>query len=611
MPIEALDERTERFFFELGPEEVPAIDPIFMEIVKNRMFAMANEMGVALHRTAHTPIFAETKGFACAVFDHSARMIGMGDFLPGHQGAMQTTLEILRRSLEPEGMVPGDVYMVNDSMYTGGKVPDVSLYSAVELGGELVGYVGCIVHHIDMGGIAPSSISPKATEIYQEGIRFPPGTRLVEGGELRKDILGIFLTNVRLPEAQRGDLMAQVNAVQVGRHRLEEIARRHGVARLRDAFTAIQHYARRAVEALLQSWPDCEHEADDWVDGDGQSDRLFRVHCRMTKKDGRVTFDFRGTDEQAPGFINCHWGNTAAHSYSALMAMLPDCPKVFGAMVPMDLLAEKGSLINAGPRAAIGASSTESGHLIHNVVWYLLSQATPELGSGVWAGAWAFQFLWGTDPRTGRYFICLLQSAGGGGGGARRDLDGWTNACQKCSNVTMPNIEIEEQYWPILYLSRGQCAERDFPGTGAGRSRGGLGIAYEVSPRGTDLQLTSLTTKYTTEVHGVFGGRGGHPAHGEIRDRATGTAKEVLGPKVQGRALAADESIAWAMTGGGGYGDQLERDPQKVLVDIIDEYVTLESARDVYGVVIDPERWEVDVAATAALRAERAAEAAG
>ncbi|MBE3586028.1 MAG: hydantoinase B/oxoprolinase family protein [Thermoanaerobacter sp.] len=602
MPVERLEGNKERYYCTLSHETVPEVDPVLLEIVKNRLFAIANEMGAAVHSTAHTPIFAETKDFSCAVFDHEGHMVGMGEFLPGHQGAMQYHLEALIDTVGWENIHEGDVFMSNDALYGGGHTPDLSLFHPVYFQGELIGFAGCVVHHLDMGGIAPISISPRATELYQEGVRFPPTTKLFEGGKLREDILNIFLTNVRMPEPQRGDLMAQVHGVKVGAVRLQELAARYGVKTLKNIYIALHHYAEAKVRSLIAAMPDGVYEGEDFVDGDGQTDKSYRVKCAMIVRGDRLTFDFSGTDPQAKGFINSRWGNVVAHSYSALMAMLPDCPKCYGSMVPMDLITERGSLLNCNPGAAIGACSTETGHLVHNLVWYCLSLANPDLGSGVWAGAWGFQFMFGTDPRTGKPFIALLQSAGGGGGGGRKTLDGWPTACQKCSNVTMPNIEIEEQYWPLLYRYRRICKDENFPGSGAGRRRGGMGVEYEVSPVGTVVECTSLCTKFYTPVHGVFGGRGGHPARAELRDARTGKTIKILPSKFQGEKITPDQTIYWAMTGGGGYGSPLEREPWLVREDVIDEYITLETARNVYGVVINPATFEIDYKATEKLR---------
>lgn len=603
MPIEKLDGVRERLYYTLESRDVPKVDPVVLEIIKNRVFAISNEMGAAVHSTAHTPIFAETKDFSCAVFDHEGHMVGMGEFLPGHLGAMQHHLETLIDTVGWGKIKEGDIFMCNDALYGGGHVPDVSLFNPVFYQGELIGFVGCVVHHLDMGGIAPTSISPKATEIYQEGVRFPPTTRLFEGGELREDILNIFLTNVRMPEPQRGDLMAQTHGVKVGAMRLCELAKKYGIKMLKDTFIAIQHYASAMVRCLIAAMPDGVYVGEDFVDGDGQTERSYKVKCTMIVKGDRITCDFSGSDPEAPGFINSHWGNVAAHAYSAMMAMLPDCPKCYGSMEPMDLITERGTIVNCSPRSAIGACSTETGHLVHNMVWYCLSLANPALGSGVWAGAWGFQFMWGTDPRTNKYFIALLQSAGGGGGGARKTLDGWPTACQKCSNVTMPNIEIEEQYWPLLYHYRRICRDEKFPGSGAGAYRGGMGVEYEVSPLGAKLECTSLCTKFYTPVHGIFGGRGGHPARCELKDAGTGEVKKVVPSKIQGMAVTPEDSLYWAMTGGGGYGNPLERDSARVREDVIEDYITLETARQVYGVVIDPATCEVNAAATAELRA--------
>ena len=224
MPIEKIGDNKEKFIHPLFHRESPKVNPIDFEIIKNRLNTIANEMGAAVHSAAHSLIFSEAQDFACALFDCEGHLVGMGEFMPGLQGAMQNNLDGIIGAEGWEVFKEGDILMSNDPLYGACHPPDLVLFHPIYLEQELIGIAGCTVHHIDMGGAAPSSWYPLATDLYQEGIRFPPGTKLYKEGMLRKDILNIFLTNVRVPDTQRGDLMAQVAGCHLGARRLCELA---------------------------------------------------------------------------------------------------------------------------------------------------------------------------------------------------------------------------------------------------------------------------------------------------------------------------------------------------------------------------------------------------
>ncbi len=583
MPIEKLGENLEKYFHPLSLVEPPRVNPIDFEIIKNRLNTIANEMGAAVHSTAHSLLFSEAKDFACALFDYEGHLVGMGEFLPGLQGAMQSNVDGIIAAEGWDAFKEGNVLMSNDPLHGGSHPPDLMLFHPIYWEHEFVGIAGCTVHHVDMGGAAPSTWYPLATDIFQEGIRFPPGTKLYEGGKLRKDILNIFLTNIRVPETSRGDLMAQVAACHLGAGRMCELAQKYGARTLKDVSIAIHHLAAKRIRALIERMPAGIYTSEDYVDDDGHDDRSFKVKCAMTVSGGRLLLDFSGTDKQAKGFINSHWGTTSANCYAALMSMDPDCPRCYGATTPVEIIAEKGTLVNCASSAPVMASTTEAGAAIHNVVWNCLSQANPAQGSGIWTGSLDTAIFYGVNPRTRRFAICNLTSVIGGGG-ARQSLDGWPVAHAKAANSSLPNVEIHEAFWPLIYKFRRIVPEKDVPGSGAGTHRGGLGLEFEVAPLDGPMKLQTRANHVYHPTAGVFGGLGGHPGCMEIRDAKTDEVKKRLRPKGLDYLLEPGKDVLFSRTpGGGGYGPPSQRDPALVEQDLLEEFVSPETARKVYG----------------------------
>lgn len=584
MPIEKIGDNKEKYFYSFILKEIPKVNPIDFEIIKNRLNTIANEMGAAVHSTAHSLLFSEAKDFACALFDSEGKLVGMGEFMPGHQGAMQSNVDGIIAAGGLELFGEGDVLMSNDPVYGASHPPDLMLFHPVYQEHELIGIAGCTVHHVDMGGAAPSSWYPLATDLYQEGIRFPPGTKLYEAGKLRKDILNIFLTNVRVPDTQRGDLMAQVASCHLGARRMCEIAQKYGTKLLKDICLAIQHSAAKRIHALIEQMPDGVYVSEDFVDDDGHDNRSFRVKCTMTVTKDRLLLDFTGTEKQAKGFINSHWGITSANCYSPLMSMDPECPRCWGAMTPVEIIAEKGTLVNAGNTAPMMASTTEVGQAVHNVVWHCLSQANPRRGSGIWTGSLDNIIFYGMNMRNKKFTICNLTQVIGGGG-ARQSMDGWPVAHAKAANTNLPNIEVHEAYWPIIYKFRRIVPEKDVPGSGAGTYRGGAGMELEVSPLDGPLKLQTRGNHVYHPTAGVFGGLGGHPGCMEIRDARTGESKKRLRPKGMDYILEpGKDSLFMRTPGGGGYGLPAKRDPAKVKEDVLEDFVAPSSAKTAYGV---------------------------
>lgn len=601
--FEKLDDGRECCSATLSSSSQPQVDPVTFEIIKNRANAIAAEMGLSVLRTAHSVLFAETKDFSCAIFDSQGQLVAMADYLPNHQGQMQSTISGLMLEVGRDKFADGDIFMMNDATFGGGHCQDLTLFAPVFEQGQLVAIVGCVVHHIDMGGMAPSSYCPEATEIYQEGMRFPPTTKLYDKGELRQDILNIFQTNVRLPEPQHGDLMAQVAGCRTGARRIGEMVERYGMKSVMDTLQLMQVHAAQRTRKFLASLPDSTYEAEDRVDGDGISDRSFRIHCRATIEGDSVTFDFSDSDAQAQGFINSYWGNTAAGVYVALMMHIPaDVPKNFGVFTPVRIIARRGTIVNPTPGAALGACTTEPGHIITDIVHRCLGQANPERYTGTWGANHGVHMFWGDDPFSGKRYVGFATDAGAVGGGGRPNADGWPTASMRAANVTIANVEVMEAEHPILYKRRRLPSDGESGAGGPGKYRGGQSCEYEFEPIGNPIRFSAIFGRFRTPPAGVMGGECGSLARISIRDAFSGKVKKELPNKVLNVLLEPGESVWVVSASGGGYGNPRERDPGKILEDYELGFTTVEIARKTYRAVIDPLTKAIDASETRKLR---------
>ncbi len=603
MPVIKLKGNKEKMVHPLEHTTVPKVDPITFEIIFNRLQSICAEMGATVHSAAHNPLFAETKDFSCALFDHEAHMVSLGEYLPGHQGGMQNTLEGIINTIGFEGFHEGDIIMCNDALFGASHVPDLNLFHPIFYKGGLMGICGILVHHVDMGGAAPGSYVVNATEIYQEGIRYPPTTKLYEAGKLREDVLNIWLTNVRYPEIQRGDLMAQVSGCLTGAKRIIELTEKYGPKVVKDTYIAIQHNSEKVMRETIRAMPQRVYKAEDIINGDGQEDKDFKVKCTMTVDGDRLIFDFAGTDKQAKGMINCHWGVCVANCYSPSMTFAPPyLLRNYGATVPIEVITEPGTLNNASRTSAIGGSTIEAGYATYNSVYSCLSQAVPGMATGQWAGTIGLLLTWGKFPNTDTYFAFFNAASMAAGGGARANQDGWPVGSLKVANMTIPNVEIEETIAPYLRYRFRRLRPPSRGDHGQGKFCGGPGIEFELEPLGLDVNITYLTNKYRQPPEGVYGGRPAQMARLKIKDAATGRVKKVLPPKT-GHPLLNGETLYCAVPGGGGYGNPKERDPQKVLLDYLDGFITLRETKEVFGVVINASKRQVDTSATKRLRA--------
>jgi N-methylhydantoinase B/oxoprolinase/acetone carboxylase alpha subunit len=550
-------------------------DPITTEVIRNSLESIVEEMGITIQNLAHSLIFAECKDFSVGLFSSDAELVTCAKFIPGHLGGMQTALEATLKEIPKSDMFPGDVIMMNDS-YRGGLHPqDLTLFSPIFYEEQLIMFVGCVAHRVDMGGMNPGSWCPKATEIYQEAIRFPC-VRLIEKGEVRSDIMRLFLTNVRLPEDQKGDLQAQIAALKGAERGVKRLVDKYGQSTFLPTVKEILNLTERRTRAEIEKIPDGIYKYTDYIDHDGITDRVYKLQVSVEIKGSDVNVDFTGSDEQAKGFINSPYSLTISNTYVAFMLWLdPSIQKNQGFTRPIKVYAPPRTIFHPLSPAPVGGSTTETGGRVRDLVIGALSHAQPEKGIASWTHSYVNVSLSGIDPKTGNRFICVPLDGLAMGGGARSHADGYMASHPAASNMTIPSIEILEQNYGIRYLRRE--VPIDAGGDGKFRGGGGLEVEWEIE---APMILTAIYNRRKCPPPGFLGGKNGGPAGVWI---VSNGKKVQLPQKVTNKFLKKGDRVIIRTPGGGGYGKPKDRDLELIKNDLRLGFISFEKAKRIYG----------------------------
>lgn len=550
-------------------------DPVLLEVVHNRLEAIVEQMSLAMLKTAQTSILHDARDYSVALLTLEGELMAIGQCIPHHQGGMQSALMAILDIYPLESMEDGDVYMINDSYLGGTHTQDFCVIAPIFLDEERILFAGCFAHHIDIGGMTAGGYCVAATNIYQEGTRFP-GVKLIEKGQIRTDILRTFMRNVRLPQQQKGDLLAQVAALHVGAERVRELAIQYGVGRLKEICGELLNLTERRVRAEIEKIPDGVYEVVDYLDHDGHTPKIYEMRLAMTISGSEIFLDFTGTDEQAPGLINASYSNTRAAALGSLLLFFdPTIPHNHGFFRPMRLTVPEGTLLNPRYPGPVSASTTEAGGRVYDLVLRALSEADPERGIGTWSMMWLGVRFSGSHPKTQEEFIHWMMDGLATGGGARRDEDGWSASSVAASNCLIPNVEIEEQAYPVRYIHRELVSDSGGPG----KFRGGLAMETEIVPE-VDCLLTVLSSRRDVPPQGIFGGGPGAPC--VVYLDGPDSTRQLLPQKVNDMAIKAGVSVIMRPVGGGGYGDPNERSPQLLRRDLEEGFVS-EGGLEMYG----------------------------
>src|SRR4029077_2245357 len=356
------------------------IDPITLEVLRNALESIADEMGAVLKRTSFSPNIKERMDASCAIFDVEAQLVAQAEHVPVHLGSLLRAGSATGAAVGGGG--EGDVVIVNNPFTGGSHLPDITVVPPVfapkDQGGRHIGYVATRAHHADVGGMEPGSMPGKSQETYQEGLIIP-AVRLYRGGELQEDVMRMILANVRTPEERKGDLNAQLAALRIGEQRLVELAQRYGADLVTAGFDAILDYAERRMRRRLAEFPPGTYRGEDFLDDDGNSDEPVRVSLAITVSPERLVLDFAGSSPQRPGNINAVAPMTYSASFFAIKVLTdPEIPVNAGTFRNVELRIPEGSFLAARPPAATCAGNTETTQRIADTVLKVCAQFAPD-----------------------------------------------------------------------------------------------------------------------------------------------------------------------------------------------------------------------------------------
>ena len=540
-------------------------DAIETEIIRGALVAAAEEMSVTIWRTSRSSVVREILDYSTCVFDADGFSVAQAARMPVHLNSMASCLRTLIESYVPlEAWEEGDVILTNDPYSGGQHLPDVQTFTPVFHNGVRVGIAGILVHHLDFGGGAPGSYDANATEVFQEGICFPP-VKIARRGEVNEDLVKVFLRNSREPENVGGDFASQLAALKVGARSIQRIAERYGAERLHDACNTIQRQSEELMRAAIAAVPDGRYTFADFVDDDGLGSDPIRIHATLDVQGDEALVDLSGSDEQVPGPVNCTLNmSSSAVVCGVLMAIGQDIPANAGCYRPIKIEAPLGSVVNAARPAAV-ANRMAVGHRVVNAVMGSFAQALPDKVPASYYGvsyAYALQ-AFAEDGSRPVYFDLEC-----GGWGAHPDADGANAFSCGFHNVSNSPIEMIEQDYPLTFQTYGLVPDSG----GAGRTRGGLGLVREFRLDAPTGRFVANLDRFEIPPYGLAGGDAGRAGRLTLR-RADGD-EVMLSSKVRGVEMNRGDSIRLETAGGGGYCDPADRSEDAVIADLAGGYVT-------------------------------------
>ncbi|MBK3399637.1 hydantoinase B/oxoprolinase family protein [Methylobacterium ajmalii] len=558
------------------------IDPVTLAVLKGRLEQIADEMDATLYRSAFNPIIAEARD-ACHGLYHATTgdtLVQGTKGLPIFVGAMAFAVKAVIAKVEREGgLEPGDTFLFNDPYSGGTHLNDFRLVRPVFRDGQLFCWLASVGHWLDIGGNVPGGYNPKATESFQEGVRFPP-VKLFSAGRLNQDIVDILAANTRVPTSNWGDLNGQLNALDLGERRFTALLDEYGDATVDAAFAAFSDRAEALMRAAIRALPDGHYGFSDVLDNDGIIDEPLTIALDLTIEGDSMVLDFSRSSAPAQGPINISHATTVAACYVALKHVFTEVPANAGCLRPITFTVPETTLLGAGAPKPM-AGYTETILRLIGVVLGALAAADPDRATAAPFGTINALSLAGHRADGSRW---VMFSFFGGGLGGNPETDGLSHANNPISTATIPPVEILEAAYPVVFT---QWALRP-DSAGAGAHRGGLGAVYEIETL-TDADVFLLGERGKVAPFGVKGGQSAalNRFGWQTQD---GWASPPMVSKVTDVRIKAGERVRLETPGGGGFGHPAERNRDALQRDLRLGYVSPEAAARDYALTTGDEQ---------------------
>ena len=566
-------------------------DPITLEILWRRLISIVDEADASVARTAFSSLLRDAHDYTCIFTDSQGREVVQGTLAtPGQIGAMALGVKNIVNMFPLDSYKPGDVFITNDPWLLAGHLNDICVMSPIFYKDKVIGFTACVFHHSDVGG----RVASDNHDVYEEGL-FIPLLKLYDGGVLNESVMNLIRWNVRTSEEVIGDIRSQVAANYVCSQSMAEMMRDVGLDIIEDLADEIIGRTEKTMRDAIEKVPDGVYPYEGIVEGPGGRGDI-KIKIAVEVKGSDITVDFDGSGPQVDWGGNVVYNFTYAYVAFAMKSIFnPDLPNNEGCARPITMKAPEGSVVNCRFPAAV-AARLQVGHFMTEMIYRALAPAISNQVLADSGGTPAWMNVFYGKRHSGQKFYAVLIR--GGGLGANYRQDGHLTSIFPANGANVP-AEIFESDTPLIVEKRELITDSGGPG----KTRGGISrqIVFKV-PDGEYAPIPPVAI-------GTQGGRFRHPAQGLFGGKAGSKSLFLINDKVQdpGTLNFANpgDRIIFFNPGGGGYGNPLERDPELVESDVIDGYVSLEKAREDYGVVIDPQTLKVDLKATQKLRGSR------
>lgn len=561
------------------------MNPVTLDIVKDSLIAISNEVFYAFARTSMSPIIYETLDYASGIADVEGRLLTQGNGACGFIGLIAPMIQEIIHKYGKEQMQPGDVYLINDPYLGGGThLSDIGMVMPVFYKDELIAFVGNKAHWSDVGGMAAGSFTTDSSEVFQEGLRFS-GVKLLEKGEICNPLLETIKSNVRFPETSEGDMWGQIASLRTGYRRIGELCDKYSVDIVKESMKRLLDQGANIAYSRLKELPKGSWEMEEYMDDDGYGNPV-KLKVKITIKEDSFIADFTGSSPQVASPINTGYSSLCAGVKVIYMSILgPELAVNDGVFEPMQVIAEDGSVLRCHAPAPTSCYF-ESMIYSSDVVWRALAPVFPEaLGAGHMLSVCSV-VLAGTKQGSGEPFLIVEPTGGGWGASAGKDGEVGQFCVGNGETYNVP-VEMAENRYGIRIDEYSLHTD----GAGAGKYRGGSGAVRSYRAM-TDGQLfTASFGRNKFPAWGAAGGADGSYNYFEFHN-ADGSVEGPMGI-VARRIMNKGDVVRMVTCTGGGYGNPLERDPESVAWDVKNQYITVDQAEKEYGVLIDPETFEI------------------
>ena len=566
------------------------VDPVKLELVKNAVGSVVDEMVLTVVRVAYSSIMKDTMDISSAFCDSRGRLIAQGLSLPLHLGSIPDAMDAVLAEYG-NTLSPGDVVIFNDPYQGGMHLPDIFMFRPVFFETHLLGYAVMVAHHNDMGGRVPGSSAADSTEIFQEGLQIPI-LKLYDKNVLNTTLLKIIERNVRVPRTVAGDLRAQEAACRIAERGMQQLAAKYGTTELEQYFEALLDYSEREARRVISALPDGEYRYTDFLDDDGiDGESPVKVQVTLRIHGDELIADLTGSANEVRGAINSTLSFAKSAIYFAIRSVMDsDVPNNAGFIRPIHVVAPVGCIFNPNRPRAVAARGV-SGFRLIDAAMGALAAAVSELPRAPGEGGTTSYSIaaTGVDGKLILFREAIMGAWGAGHG--REGIDGVANPAANISNAP---VEAVENSAPIVVERYELCCDSGGPG----QWRGGMSVLrqFRFTGRQATFQLRSDRRRFPP-----FGLQGGLPAAASDNQLLV-DGKWVQLPTKFTIQLRQNQVFRHVTAGGGGFGDPWKREPGKVLEDVRNERVSIEAARHIYGVVVLRDSWRIDFEATRQLR---------